>query len=221
MNSEKGQASTGTLQAVEMTARSLRRWQRTLYGCTLLAMATTILSVIVLLAAYNHEPKRTYFTLGKDGTMLKLVPQNLPNLTDAALQQWLTRALVDLFDYNFANYRRRLTETTSQYFTEEGRGPFIEELNSSGTFRDLEKGRYFVTLSIDNPPLMVRRGVDPDPRRRGVFRWIMQVPATMHIQSETRPRSFRLAFHVIVERISVRSRPEGVGIRSLVMETQA
>lgn len=211
--------ATGEAQRIQLEIRALDRGRRWLISLSTVSTGVLAMSAFAVWMAYTHEPSQRYFSVNQDGTLRELVAFGEPNQSNAAVQQWLTNALVDIFDYNYTNYRRRLAETTQKYFTERGIRPFLDALAQSGTLTRIEGAQDFVTLTVEGSPIFIEQGRDPTPGPGGVgvYRWIVEVNGKLHINSMQRSRAFNMLLHVVVERTSMRDSPHGLGIRSIVM----
>jgi len=174
-----------------------------------------VISLVALIYAINKEPGTIYVSVDSEGRMIEIIPLAEPNYKDSIISSWLSRALVDTFDLNYVNMKSNLNRTTTEYFTDEGREKLLKELVDSGYFDTISSKKLIMSLSVDNVPLVVRKGNVGFTKS---YLWKLEVPATITYRTESSVYSNKLLFTVTIARRSLAENPDGLGITRIVIE---
>ena len=171
---------------------------------------TLVLLVATLFYLVVYPPAPRYFAVSEDGKMVPLISMQEPNLSDAALLQWTTQAVVKAFSYNYVNYREAL-QSLRDDFTEQGWRDFAQALNDSNNLSAVLQRKYIVSAVPTGVPVIVEQGV-----RQGVYAWKIQIPllVTSQSASEISPHTFQI--EVLVVRVSTLKSARGVAIQQLI-----
>lgn len=173
------------------------------------------ISLAVLVVAISRESKNVYFAVHPDGSVIRLVALNQPNQKDAAVSDWLSRALVDTFDFSYYNMKPHLTEATMKWFNDNGRQELLDGLEKTGNFEAVIKNKLIVGLTVDHTPLVAKKGV---ASFNNTFMWKLEVPATITYRTESNVFTNKVLFTVTVSRRSLLEDRNGLGIERIVME---
>jgi intracellular multiplication protein IcmL len=176
------------------------------FGCITLALLVGTLLYLVI-----YPPAPRYFAVSEEGRLIPIVSMKEPNLSDAALLQWTTQAVVRAFSYNYVNYREAL-QSLRDDFTELGWKHFTTELNDSNNLSSVIHKKLIVSAVPTGVPVIVEQGV-----RKGVYVWKVQFPllVTYESPSERIPQSFQV--EALIVRLSTLQSARGIGIQQLVM----
>ncbi|MFK4132029.1 DotI/IcmL/TraM family protein [Pseudomonas luteola] len=207
--------NTGSGQAVVRARNSFYKdgskiLKTGLYG----SIGCLIGSVIATFYSASQRENNVYFAATNDGKFIKLIALNEPNLSDAAVTNWLSRALIDTFDFNFLNVNQRLNETTMRWFTQDGGNELLKAIQSGGNLDSVAEKELFVNLTLDSAPLLVDRGVAANGN---IFAWKYEVPGLLTYRTRTKTYSDKVIFNVTVQRQSMISSPDGLGIAKIIM----
>lgn len=175
------------------------------------------LLIIVMLAGIifyliAHQPTPKYFATTDSGKIIPLIPLDQPNINSTAILQWATNAAVALYSYNFVNYRQAFTENR-QYFTSEGWGAFLQQLQSSGSLSTVQSKKLIVSAVAAGVPVIVNEGAF-----KGRYFWRVQIPLLVNYEGESGSFQNHLLITVTIQRMSTLEREDGVGIEAFVAE---
>jgi hypothetical protein len=173
------------------------------------------ISAILVFLSIKTESKNVYFAIDEQRTLIKLIPLSEPNLKDAAISDWASRALVDTFDFSYFNMKSHLNEATMEWFTDHGRQELLDSLAKTGNFDAVSKSKLIVGLTVDNTPLVAKKGV---ASFNNTYMWKLEVPATISYRTESTVYSNKVLFTVTIARRSLLENKSGLGIERIVME---
>lgn len=184
-----------------------------MWKIALVGVVSMLVSFVSLIYAINKEEKNSYFAVGQNFELVKMVKLSEPNVNNAVIANWLTRALVDTFDFNYYNIKAHLNESSMRWFTKEGASELVKALSESGNFDVIVDRKLIVSLSVDQVPVVIKEGV-----LDGVRLWKLQVPAVISYRNSSSVSSNNVIFTVTVSRVSLLADPVGLGIAKIVME---
>lgn len=181
----------------------------------LLFISWTIIAVLVitLFVQSTHKTRPTYFATNEAGRIIKLIPLNQPNLSDRALIQWATNAVLDVYTYNFNNYRQ-VFQDASKYFTTDGWKQFYTALSSSRNLQAVTEKKLVLSAVVSSAPIVNREYVD-----NGRYTWQLQVPIMVTYQSLSEEFHENLIIVLTIQRLSTLDSVDGVGIISFVAKS--
>jgi intracellular multiplication protein IcmL len=170
----------------------------------LMLLAGTLLYLVI------YPPAPRYFAVSEGGTLVPMVPMKEPNLSDAALLQWATQAVVRTFSYNYVNYREAL-QSLRDDFTPAGWKDFVTAFNRADNLQAVIQKKLVVSAVPTGVPVIVEQGI-----RQGGYAWRVQFPllVTYESASERSPQAF--VVDVLIIRLSTLQSPQGIGIHQLV-----
>lgn len=184
-----------------------------MWKIALAGVFSMVVSLILLVVSVNKEEKNSYFAVDQNYSLIKLVKLSEPNVNNSVVANWLTRALVDTFDFNYYNIKSHLNEASMTWFTKEGASELIKALSESGNFDVIVDRKLIVSLTVNQVPVVVKEGV-----LDGIKLWKLQVPAVITYRNSSSVSSNNVIFTVTVSRVSLLSDPVGLGIAKIVME---
>lgn len=214
----KGKRKPSTDVVVDITARR-DFYKDQASKMTKLAVGSLVgvgLSLAGVFYSINKEADSVYFAVDENKALTELIALSQPNQKDAVVSNWLSRALVDTFDFNYSNMRNRLNESTMEWFTDSGRKELLNALVQSGHFKTIDTKKLIVSLAVDHVPLVVKKG---NVSFTNAYLWKLEVPATITYRTESSVFSSNVLFTVTVSRRSLMQNAEGLGIARIVMET--
>lgn len=181
----------------------------------LIGVGSLVMSIASVFYALNIESKNVYFAVNKDKSLTKLIPLSKPNHKDAVVANWLSRALVDTFDFSYFNMKSHLSKATMEWYTDNGRQELLDALKESGNFDAVIDNKLIVGLSVDSVPLVAKKG---NVSFTSSYLWKLEVPATLTYRTESQVYTNKILFTVTVARRSLLENAEGLGIARIVME---
>ncbi|MEA1938865.1 MAG: type IVB secretion system apparatus protein IcmL/DotI [Pseudomonadota bacterium] len=174
----------------------------------IIAMVLTL-----MLAVAMTSPEDRYFATSADGSMIRLVPLEQPNLSDATVLSWASRAAEETMSFGFSNYQRELQES-SAFFTDSGWRGFQQALRTARTIDKMKAYSQLLTATVTGAPVLL------DKRRIGdAFVWRVQFPLLITYQSfNTREEQQQLVI-LVIRRRSTLENPMGIGIHQWVAKS--
>lgn len=185
-----------------------------MWKIALVGVVSLFFSVATSFYVFQMKQQNVYFATDENGSLIELVALSQPNQKDSTVANWLQKALVDTFDFNYSNIRKRLNEASMRWFNNEGKQGLIDAIENSGNFDVVIKREMIVSLTVDHTPLMVKKG---RPSWSPSYLWKLQVPATITYRTKTNQFSNKVLFDVIVARRSLLEDPSGLGIQQIIM----
>lgn len=184
---------------------------RNLVKLTILqAMVILILIIALAITIAVSRPQDRFFATTADGRLIRMIPLNESNMTDAAIVSWAARAASDVMTFGFHDHQKRLQDT-SVYFTRRGWQSFTDALDRSRIIESVEKNQQVVTAAPQQAPVISQQGLVA-----GIYRWIVEVPLVVTYQSGTAQQSTTLRVRMVIVRVSTLDNPSGVGIQQWV-----
>lgn len=183
--------------------------------------AFMVASVASTFYSASQKENNVYFAAKENGEVIQLVHLSQPNMSDAAVTNWLSKALVDTFDFRFNNVGPRLSESTNRWFTREGGNELMKALESGGNLQSVIEKQLFVNLTLDSSPILIDRApmvVDyGNGNVQEYFAWKYEVPGTITYLTRTKTYVDKVFFKITVQRQSMIETPEGLGIAKIIM----
>lgn len=169
-----------------------------------------ILIIALAITIAVSRPQDRFFATTADGRLIRMIPLNESNMTDAAIVSWAARSASDVMTFGFHDHQRRLQDT-SIYFTRRGWQSFTEALDRSRIIESVEQNQQVVTAAPQQAPVISQQGLVA-----GIYRWIVDVPLVVTYQSGTAQQSSTLNIRMVIVRVSTLDNPAGVGIQQWV-----
>ena len=185
------------------------------YRKVILALLISLVAIVVLIIAIIFleatEPTPKYFAATDSGRIIKLVPLNQPNLSDKAVLQWASEAVVSVYSYNFVNFRRAF-QTSKQYFTKSGWTSFLKALSASKNLKAVQDQKLIVSAVLQGAPIVRSEG-----QLRGRYTWVVQMPVLVTYQSSTDQSTQTFLVTLRIKRISTLDNNYGIGISEFIV----
>lgn len=200
-------------EAAELV-RSRNEFYRDNYRRVLVALLLLIIINIGLLGMVYYQitnrPTPQYFATTSDGKIMKLQPLNMPVLAPAVLLQWASRAAVEAYYYNFANYRQSLQELQNK-FTPDGWKNFEKALQSSGMLKSVIAKKLVASAVATGAPVVLDQGVVS-----GRYVWKVSMPILVNYESVSELTQHPMVVTMIISRVSPVNYPDGIAVMSYV-----
>lgn len=134
-----------------------------------------------------------------------------PNLSDTSVVQWANEAIIDLYTYDFFNYRKQVF-SKKRFFLQKGWNSFISGLKSSGILKEIRDKKLRVSAIVVKQALLQRKGPI-----LGVYSWSIKLPVLVNFESASETRQQRYLARMIVQRRSPLHDARGIGISSIII----
>lgn len=190
--------------AVITAANTIKRY-------ALISMVMLAITIAVAGLSIAQKYNSVFFRVDNESRIVKLIPLSKPNMSDAAIIQWSTNALVDTFDVAFYNIHKRLNKTTAKWFTDDGGDSILKLLKKSGNFDAIIDEELIVNLAITDTPLIVKKH---KPANSRYWRWMVRANGVMTFRTRTAVHTNPVLFDMIITRTGT----VGVGISKIIMK---
>jgi intracellular multiplication protein IcmL len=199
------------LVAVGLRNTFYREGQRRAITIFLLSLSTNFLLLFILVYLVMHPPAPKYFSVGINGRVTPLLPNNKPNQSDDAVLRWGSGAATASFSYSYVNYREEL-QASSGFFTGSGWEQFLRALKDSNNLEAVTEKRMVVSAQIINQAKVVKKELIKDS-----YSWRIEVPILVTYQNDTEYTQQYNLVSILISRVSILNAPMGIGIEQLVV----
>ena len=174
------------------------------------AMIQSFAIILLIFAMYYiinvHQPEDKYFATTLDGRVIPMVPLDRPNLSTPALVSWVAQAATETMTFGFADYQRRLQES-SRHFTKAGWAAFAKELDNTQIIENVKANYQLVTATpLAAPQIQDERVINER------YQWKVKMPLLLTYESKNSTRNDRWDVTLIIVRVPRLESPNGVGI---------
>lgn len=139
-------------------------------------------------------------------------PLDKPVFKSESVVDWVKSSIVDIYAYNFANYKQVITNI-SRYFTQPGYESYVKALQDAGNFSIIEEKKTIVSASVAGDVKIVKEGVE-----NNIYHWIVQVPLKVTYQDPNGAVVQEILANIEVVRINDPKHPDGIAIHSITAE---
>lgn len=210
----KGGASTpfGAADEVHLRADYYKNGYHSAWMVAKIAVVYSLIVTIILGFLIIKPPFMAFFATTQDGKTLQLIPLSKPNHADTVVTSWVEHALVDTFNYNFSDYKQRLSNSIQRYFTDAGGDKLVTALTKGNIISEITEKEYFASLVIKDHPVISNKGGAGD-----VFAWKIEAPAVITYRNKKTVNSQNVIVSVVVVRRSELIEPAGLGISQIII----
>lgn len=210
--------NAGLVSSVDARNRFYKDGRRLAFWLFTISTINTIIATTMLFWSYGQSNQNIYFAIKNDGELVNMIPFSEPNLSTSVVAQWLQKALIDTFDFNFHNIQSHLAESTLKYFTRNGGTAFLASLNDEGNFQTISERKLIVQYIPSGTPIIIKQYLNQSSH---LYNWIFQSEGKLsYINQNGQQFSVDVVFKLLVERISLRESPNGIGIAKIIMTKQ-
>ncbi len=202
------------LEEVKHRNEFYRDGYRKIIVALMLALLIIVGLVGVLFGVLTTRPTPTYFAATDTGRIIPLVPLNQPNLSDQALLQWASDAVISIYSYNFVNYQK-VFQNNKQYFTDAGWTAFLSSVKASNSLSAVLSSKLIVSAVVTGAPVVINRFIFNNN-----YTWKVQMPITVTMQGAGSPSTQNFMVTLTITRISTLDSVSGVGISQFVSGQQ-
>lgn len=165
---------------------------------------------IAVVWALVREPEPKYFAV-ENGRIVPMVPVSNPYIKPGDLNQWMARAIMDLYMIDFQNYKKQINEN-AVYFTKEGFQEYLASLESSGRKKMILDGWLVGTAVPEGPPIIFEEGL-----QGGRYTWKARMPIVVKYNSKSHyVEPQRLMVTVTIVRVQTLENSYGIGISQFI-----
>lgn len=172
------------------------------------------ISIVISVYATNKKAANRYIAVNHDGSLIELTPLNKPNQSEAVVKSWVVDALVNTFAFNYLDYKFRLNNSLSSYFTNSGGSELIGSLKEIDLFEIIQDKKLLVSMHIDTAPILIGSGILPS----GAFAWKFEMTGIITLRNEKDSFTIPVKMAVTVSRRDLLSHPKGLGIARVFIE---
>ena len=199
------------LELVKLRNNFYRDSYRKVLAGLLLSLFVIIGLVITVAYLVISKPTPKYFASTNSGRIIPLIPLNQPNLSDAEIIQWASRAVISVYSYNYVNFRSAF-QGNRGYFTQAGWRGFLAALEASKAIKTVQDNKLMVSAVLSGAPV-----ISNQYEYQGRYSWVLQMPVLVTYQgSDTSNQSFIVRLKV--QRVSTLDNIYGVGISEFVVQ---
>lgn len=162
---------------------------------------------------YFDQIKPTYFTTTAEGISLQDIPRNEPLYTDEELEAWVTGKVVEIFSFNFFNYKVHLNRLASD-FDQVGYAEFMNALEQNRLITAIVRHKFMSRVSVSKP-FKVKRHLSFN----NTYGWILEGELLVeYVNKDNRLNPFRqnMEMLIYVTRQSLFMYPQGIAFRTIV-----
>lgn len=157
------------------------------------------------------SPTPTYFATTPDGSLIRMVPLNKPNLSTNALLAWAAEAATAVFNYDFVHYREDL-QRAQEFFTPVGYQQMLKALQESGNLEAVKSKKLVASAVPTGAPVITRERVID-----GRYTWELQIPMAVAYQSGTELIPQKIVITMLVARVPTTESAKGIGIAQFIV----
>lgn len=162
---------------------------------------------------YFDQIKPTYFTASAEGYSLQDIPRNEPIYSDEDIEAWVTSKIVEIFSFNFFNYKVHLNRLASD-FEQVGYAEFMNALNQNRLITAIVRHKFMSRVGISKS-FKVKRHLTLN----NTYGWILEGELLIeYVNKENRLNPFRqnMEMLIYVTRQSLFMYPQGIAFRTIV-----
>ena len=207
MPKEYGASQTAVLR-YETYRKAFRQAAAGLLIAAIAVLVAVIMTFWAIAKATNKET--VYFATREDGTILPMVGNDQPYLTDAAVLNFAATAVTESLSLSFVNLEDSLYKSNIYFTKPEGWEAFIKTMNESQMLEFIRTKRV-VTSVVAKAPRIVSRGNDPD----GSYFWLIQLPVTINYNASSASTSEDKVATLKIVRVPTWTSERAMAIRSI------
>jgi hypothetical protein len=176
----------------------------------------TCLALVIGISFYsvNKKAENKYIAVHPDGSIISLTPLNMPNHSESSVRSWLVEALVNTFEFNYIDYKARLNDSISDYFTESGGSELVKSLQDIELMSTIKDKKLLVSMNITTSPVLLGLGYTPS----GAYAWKFQTKGLITLRNERQEFSVPVVMEITISRRDLLTNPKGLGIARVFME---
>lgn len=181
--------------------------QRAQYILRLWKLNILIFLVLIqsLLVAYFilKKPSSSYYATTTAGKVQRIYALSEPIVTNTYLLKWAESVGRQLFSLSFASFDNDVNKV-APYFSSAGFSAYQTALENSGFKKSILGSKVDISSIVSENPYILDQGV-----RYGRYRWVINLPMMMSLESSSISTKKNYNIELIVERVPVLDAPLG------------
>lgn len=153
-------------------------------------------------------PQDRYWAVTIEGESMPMVDLGDPNVNNASLLAWASRAASDIMTFGFNDIAERFAHSRN-YFSQEGWESFSEAMAKSGLLRNITTVQQIVTSIPRDVPVLIGATM-----RKGKYTWVVDVPLVMTIRAGSASASQLVSVRMYIVKMPTTQNPTGIGIQT-------
>jgi intracellular multiplication protein IcmL len=177
------------------------------------ALGCVILFLLYL--TFVHFPQDKVLAKGNASTVCEVPTLDKPYMSEAQALDFAEQAVIQIYTYNYGDYRMRTQQVANQYFSNSFADAFVQLRSNSQELADVIQKRFIVTSvgSPNQPPVVARAGP-----YKGSFAWEMLVPVSVYYTSGREQFEEKKLATVTVEQVPLSpTNPKGLAVDNIVL----
>ncbi len=172
-----------------------------------------VLSILLLVSTLASSEK-IYFFKADEEKVSRIINLSKPNHKTSIVSNWVSDAMVSIFNFNYVNIESHLNKESQKWFTDGGRDALIQSLKRSNYFKEIVNKKVIVELTVLQTPVFVDKRINSAKR----LEWLFQMPVLItYIKSEAEPEVSEALITLAVERVPFEENKKGLGISKMVI----
>lgn len=157
----------------------------------------------------HHPPSPRIILTDSHGNQVEATPLSDPVMSDADLVDWVAKAAVAPYNFDYIHYRDTFSKTVKPYFTNDGWNGVLNNMKASKNMDEVVKDSMVVEGVVRRPPALVESSVVD-----GVAIWTFEVPILVSFRNTNAQREQRITAKLVVTRTSPTFHPQGIAVDS-------
>ncbi len=177
-----------------------------------LSVEIILLFLLASLVLYQifHRPLPPFSAVSADNQRMELTASYEPNLASTTLINWVSKAAVAAYTFDFVNYNQQMARVRP-YFTDVGWNDY--QASIAKLIQTIVKNQLFVNSVVVGAPVISNQGDLPG---RG-YTWRVQIPFLVTYQSAGQASRANYTVVITIVRVPTSINPAGIGIAQFVM----
>jgi len=167
-------------------------------------------SVSFNIVLFKIQPDVRVIALDESGRAVKVISLKEPMLTPAKLQTWVVEKSVELYTYDFRNWRKHFQKMGGE-FTSHGWTEFSNAMKESRTIELIEDDDVIVSAVPLGAAVIVKEG-----DLNGVYAWKVEFPLLVTYEGASDVRTQELLVTAVIVRDNLVEHPVGIAIEQII-----
>lgn len=170
-------------------------------------------NIFMLWLIFVHFPVSKFVPTANAAAVCEVVPVSEPFVHHQVAADFAVEAVLGIYTYDHANYRRQLSAITDKYFTSDYRNAFMVSFGDSPNLRAVIDNYYVVSsTTAGRPPEIAETG-----KYKGAFLWRIKVPIDVYYISGRKNQVEKVLATVDVIRTPpTRLNPRGIAVNQII-----
>src|SRR3990167_5297282 len=124
------------------------------------AFSWVVMAILVydLIYLSKQSVRPLYFATDSVSRLIRVIPETMPNMTEAQLSAWVVAAIQAAYSYDYINYRSQL-QSAQKYFDPFGWSEYMKALTKSNNLLALTRNKMIVEAKIVGAPKLMAEGM--------------------------------------------------------------